>query len=107
MAKSQGFIKIIGTPTGDAPEFVKKACVGLVLPFYDRADPETSKELEVNSGELREIRKGAFCVDREVLLAELKKVDFVAESWLRQNCPRGNFSFGPEIVKEVQRQVAG
>lgn len=101
MAKLKGYIKIIGVPTGDIPDFVKEACLGLVIPFYDRANPDKNHEFKIGSGIMEETRKDAFCVMRDVLLSELSLVDSEASDWLQQSCPTGDFSFGSSIAEIV------
>lgn len=94
----EGFIKVIRTPIGPAPEAVRKAWVGLTLPMIG---PNPGREVNSLNGKLYPKRK-SFLVLKIPALEILEKKDPLAAKWFRENPGGSNcFAFGHNEIETL------
>ena len=80
------YIRIIAPPPGEAPYWVRKVWVGLVLPLSPNQIHFSYTEGAV-SGEPSKENAGGFVVGGWEALGVLYNNDLVAFEWWTQNCP--------------------
>ena len=113
-----GKIKIVKIPAGEAPEWVRKACVGRVFPcssiigFPDNGEPEkgvlTGKVIKYDGK-----NRYSISVSQKYFIRILNRFNQKAAKWWKLNgfpkpAPDDYFSFGEhevEIISGVKRQV--
>ena len=103
MASKKGKIKVISISSSEIPEFVRKACVGLTLSYFQHEDHGIFLEKKIGSKRSETARNGIYCVDRSELLEKLNIVDQEASKWLKNACPEGDFSFDSKEVEILQQ----
>jgi hypothetical protein len=116
--EASGRIRITKVPGGEAPEEIKKAWLGLVLPCYPIAGEIAGKRLGVVTGKVRSEEKACgdsysyFIVPQAEALMELRKhAPAAAQWWKAHGYPHPvlkNFTFRAdeaEIVSGVTMQA--
>jgi hypothetical protein len=94
-------IKIIKTPVGSAPEWVREKWVGLEL-IAGRM-PEDAKECDFITHE-RSPNRGGYLVPKKIALRALGKKSVSAALWLENHLAdlEGSFVFGPDEAIKVE-----
>ncbi len=101
-----GLIRITAVPPGEAPEAVRRAWVGLELPFVgNRVGPQTQAVVGVVSHRPAGTREG-FAVDGARAIALLAARDPQAAAWWRGRAPHVlasgyQFVFPPESCQQI------
>lgn len=76
-------VEITSTPPGQAPDWVRNAWIGLVLPIDE--DPQVGFQMGVNGGEAQ--NKGGYRVQTEEALEILSSANQDAAQWWYENLP--------------------
>jgi hypothetical protein len=101
-----GLIRITATPPGEAPEAVRRAWVGLELPFVGgRVGPQSQAVVGVLSNRPAGSREG-YAVDGGKAIALLAARDSEAAAWWRSHAPHVlvngyQFVFPPESCQQI------
>ena len=97
-------IKIVKTPTGEAPEWVREAWVGLFLPLYYIANESGEVEGVVSRQIIQIAREKVWCVEQNVAIGLLMtQNEKAAEWWIEQGYPIPDkvFTFGHDEAELV------
>lgn len=98
-------LKIIKTPAGDAPLWVREAWVGLVLEFMEIQSDESDAVVDASSKKRRKPRKNCWKVPQvpayQVLRAHNPEA---AEYWRQRGIPKTlkNFTFAEDEAIEIE-----
>lgn len=99
-----GQIRIVKTPAGEAPEYIREQWVGLVLPCKFRED-EYEGTTGVATGKVTATpRSECWIVPQVESLAILEGKSVEAANWFRSRGyprPGFSFSFGPDEAEKV------
>ena len=119
MTAETGFIRIVGVPPGEAPQWVREKWVGLVLPLATRKHkPLMAFTSGVLSGPPSRFaalfwglfgrlhRETGYAVDASTALTILDRAAPDAATWWRENVPRSrawkqNFLFHASVCETV------
>lgn len=105
ISEATGLVRITKIPSGDAPESIRAAWVGLTLPCYPIVGYTEGLEIGALSGQPRAKKRNSVIVPQEEALRILEKQSPHAAKWWRDHgFPRAftpNFSFGDDEVDFV------
>lgn len=101
-------VRIVKVPPGEAPEKVRRAWVGLVLPLADgHSGPVQVFTRGVLSGEMEtDLPRMQYAVPVDAAVVLLERANPSAAAWWRENTPHmfgvgGNFGFPAHVCEEV------
>ena len=111
MDEATGRIKIVKVPSGSAPEWVRQAWVGLILPCYpimglpDNGEPEKDIR-DGHSIKYNGLNRRSISVPQTEALRILSKAKLGAATWWKsqgfpKQTPNDCFSFGEDEVQIV------
>lgn len=94
--KTKGFIKVIKTPEGEAPEWVRRAWVGLELPYIEKKDGNLD-EVGILSRKAGVGKRDTFLVseDKAIFILEQsgQRGKKAAEWWKEKGFSREDMAF--------------
>lgn len=94
--------RIVAAPPGDAPDWVRQAWVGLVLPEQSPTSPAILK-VGVLGG--RPQNEGGYAVSAQTAIDTLEEHDAAAARWWRDNAPLvlvGTLTFKRDVCEVVE-----
>jgi hypothetical protein len=107
--RKPGGVRILATPPGEAPEHIRKAWVGLVLPLAEPGLRIAQTRGVLSSRRLEEpskVKQG-YVVDARGALAVLAESDPAAAAWWEENVPScrkagSKLMFEAEVCEQVE-----